>query len=153
VDGKTGQINIAISWFVPKPHTPFGWLGQRPKSYFEQAKQLILDEKGKLRAKFLQFKFHDIGRSVLEAAIGRGDRNLCDVIEAAWRDGARFDLWNECFDYELWRNAFEKCGVDVEAAAQRQFGRDETLPWEHLGGPDKDYLLEHLERAVKEIAS
>jgi radical SAM family uncharacterized protein len=153
VDGKTGQINIAISWFVPKPHTPFGWLGQRPKTYFEQAKQLILDEKGKLRAKFLQFKFHDINRSVLESAIGRGDGNLCDVIEAAWRDGARFDLWNECFDYELWRRAFDKCGIDVETAAQRQFGPDETLPWEHLGGPDKDYLLGHLQKAVKEIGN
>ncbi|GAI15137.1 unnamed protein product, partial [marine sediment metagenome] len=26
IDGKTGQINVTISWLVPKPHTPFGWL-------------------------------------------------------------------------------------------------------------------------------
>ncbi|MHC4426359.1 MAG: radical SAM protein [Planctomycetota bacterium] len=151
VDGKTGQINVAVSWFVPKPHTPFGWLGQNPKSYFEQAKQLILDEKRKLRAKFLQFKFHNIDGSILESAIGRGDRRLSDVIEAAWQGGARFDLWDECFDYELWRKAFEQSGIDVEAAAQRQFGPDETLPWEHLGGPDKKYLLDHLEKANKGI--
>ena len=151
VDGKTGQINAAVSWFVPKPHTPFGLLGQKPKSYFEQAKKLIIEEKTKLRAKFLQFKFHHINRSVLESAIGRGDRRLCDVIEAAWRAGAKFDLWDECFDYELWQRAFEKSGVDVEAAAQKQFDSDETLPWEHLGGPDKDYLLGHLEEANKGI--
>jgi radical SAM superfamily enzyme YgiQ (UPF0313 family) len=151
VGGKTGQINITLSWFVPKPHTPFGWLGQKPKSYFEQAKQLILDEKSRLRAKFLQFKFHDINRSILESAIGRGARRLSDVIEAAWQGGARFDLWDECFDYELWRRAFEKSGIDVEAAAQRQFAADEILPWEHLGGPDKKYLLDHLEKAREEI--
>jgi len=150
VDGKTGQINAAVSWFVPKPHTPFGWLGQKPKSYFEQAKKLIIEEKTKLRAKFLQFKFHHINRSVLESAIGRGNRRLCDVIEAAWRAGAKFDLWDECFDYELWQNAFEKSGVDVEAAAQKQFNADEILPWDHLGGPDKKYLLGHLENAKKE---
>ncbi|MHC4559394.1 MAG: TIGR03960 family B12-binding radical SAM protein [Planctomycetota bacterium] len=150
IDGKTGQINIAVSWFVPKPHTPFGWLGQKPKSYFEQAKQLILDEKRKLRAKFLQFKFHDINRSILESAIGRGDRRLCDVIEAAWQDGAKFDLWDECFNYELWYNAFEKFGIDVEASAQKNFKPDEILPWEHLGGPDKNYLLDHLEKAMEE---
>ncbi len=147
IDGKTGQINITISWFVPKPHTPFGWLGQKPASYFEQAKQLILNEKRKLRAKFLQFKFHNINRNVLESAIGRGDRRLCDVIEVAWQSGARFDLWDECFDYEIWQRAFGKFGMDIDTAAQRQFGTDEILPWEHLGGPNKKYLLGHLDKA------
>lgn len=150
VDGKTGQINITISWFVPKPHTPFGWLGQKPKSYFENAKQLILDEKRKLRARFLHFKFHDINRSVLESAISRGDRRVCSVIESAWRAGARFDLWDECFDPAIWREAFEKFGFDPEELAQRQFSPDETLPWEHLGGPDKKYLLGHLDKATEE---
>ena len=150
VAGKTAKINITISWLVPKPHTPFGWLGQKPIIYFEQAKQLILEEKRKLRARFLQFKFHDINRSVLESAIARGDRRLCDVIEAAWQGGARFDLWDECFEYELWQKAFEKFGMDVERHAERQFGRDEILPWEHLGGPDKKYLLTHLDKAMKD---
>jgi len=151
VDGKTGQINITVSWFVPKPHTPLGWLGQRGKSYFEQAKQLIIEKKLKLRAKFLMFKFHDVDRTILESAIGRGDKKLGDVIEAAWRAGARFDLWDECFDYGLWRKAFEQFGIDVEAAAQRQFEPEETLPWEHLGGPDKKYLLDHLKKAREGI--
>ena len=151
IDGKTAQINITVSWLVPKPHTPFGWLGQKPKAYFEWAKDLILDEKRRIRANFLHFKFHDIGRSVLESAIGRGDRRLCDVIEAAWQGGARFDLWDECFNYELWQKAFEKFGINVEESAQRQFAPDEILPWEHLGGPDKKYLLGHLEKAMEEV--
>jgi len=149
--GKTGQLNITVSWLVPKPHTPFGWLGQKPLIYFEQAKQLILDEKRKLRARFLQFKFHQIERSVLESAIGRGDRRMCEVIEAAWQSGARFDLWDECFDYTLWQSAFEKFGIDIETAAQRQFGPDEILPWQHLGGPEKKYLLGHLDKAMEEV--
>jgi len=153
IDGKTAKINITISWLVPKPHTPFGWLAQKPKSYFEQAKRLILDEKQKLRSKFLQFKFHDINRSLLETAIARGDRLLCDVIEAAWQEGARFDLWDECFDFELWQRAFDKFGMDTEELAQRQFGRDEILPWEHLGGPEKKYLLGHLDEAMKNAKS
>jgi radical SAM family uncharacterized protein len=150
VSGKAGQINITVSWFVPKAHTPFGWLEQKSKSYFEQARRLILDEKRRLGAKFLQFKFHDIGRSVLESAIGRGDRRLCDVIEAAWQGGARFDLWDECFNPAIWRGAFERFGFALEELAQREFGCDEILPWEHLGGPDKKYLLGHLEKAMEE---
>jgi radical SAM family uncharacterized protein len=150
VDNKTGQINITVSWLVPKPHTPFGWLAQKPLSYFEHAKRLILDEKRNLRAKFLQFKFHRIDRSILESTIGRGDRRLCDVIEQAWRDGAKFDLWDECFNYEIWQDAFEKSGMDIDALAQRQFTPDEILPWQHLGGPGKKYLLGHLEQATGE---
>jgi radical SAM superfamily enzyme YgiQ (UPF0313 family) len=151
VDGKTGQINVTVSWLVPKPHTPFGWLAQKPKVYFEQAKQLILDEKRKLRAKMVQFKFHDIERSVLESAIGRGDRRLADVIEDAWKNGAKFDLWDECFDPDIWQAAFEKFGLDIDTAAQKQFDTEEILPWEHLGGPDKKYLLKHLNEAMNKV--
>ena len=150
VDGKTGQINITVSWLVPKPHTPFGWLAQKPKAYFEQAKRLILSEKRKLYAKFLQFKFHHIERSVLESAMARGDRRLCDVIESAWKSRAKFDLWDECFDYEIWKGAFEKFEMNIETAAQRQFNIDEILPWQHLGGPEKKYLLTHLDKAMKQ---
>ena len=153
VDRKTAKINITISWFVPKPHTPFAWLGQKPKEYFEKAKRLILDEKRKLHAKSLQFKFHDINRSVLESAIGRGDRRLCGVIEAAWHDGARFDLWDECFDYEIWKEAFAESDMDINAAAQMQLAEDDTLPWQHLGGPDKKSLLTHLNKAMAETKS
>lgn len=151
VDGKTGQMNVAVSWFVPKPHTPFQWLPQSPKSYFEQARQLILDEKLRLRAKYLQFKFHDMERSVLESAIGRSDRRFADVIEAAWRAGARFDLWDDVFDCELWRAASARAGIDIEALAQRQFDPAEILPWEHLGGPAKQYLLTHYTDATEKL--
>lgn len=153
VDGRTGQINVTVSWLVPKPHTPFGWLGQRAKEYFEQARQLILDRKKELRAKFLHFKFHDINRSVLESAIGRGDRRMGDIIEAAWQNGARFDLWDECFNYSLWEAAFVKFGRNVETLAQRQFGTNEILPWEHLGGPEKPYLLRHLNETVSRVVN
>ena len=153
VDGKIGNINITVSWFVPKPHTPFGWLPQRPREYFEQARQIILDEKRRLNAKFLQFKFHDISQSILEAAIGRGDRRCAEIIEAAWRRGARFDLWDDCFNHTLWQEAFAECGMDLEAAAQRGFAPDEILPWEHLGGPDKPYLLTHHDSAMQSVQS
>lgn len=144
VDGKIALINISVSWLVPKPHTPFGWLGQKPHDYFERIKRIILDEKQKLRAKYLQFKFHNIDRSILESAIGRGDRNVGKAIEAAWRNGAKFDLWDELFNIELWKQAFSQVSLDIDSLAQRQFDDLETLPWEHLGGPEKKYLLEHL---------
>ena len=153
VDGKVGQINAAVSWFVPKAHTPFAWLGQKPKAYFENAKQLILSEKKSAAggaARTVQFKFHNIDMSILESAIGRGDRRLFCVIESAFRRGARFDLWDESFDIEKWKAAFAEFGLDLETFAQRQFEQDDYLPWQHLGGPDKEYLLSHLSDALKQ---
>lgn len=35
----------------------------------------------------------------------------------------------------------------VETSAQKQFDPEETLPWEHLGGPKKKYLLRHYDDA------
>ena len=40
---------------------------------------------------------------------------------------------------------------DAETATQKQFDPDETLSWDHLGGPDKEYLLKHLEQTRREI--
>jgi len=153
IDGKTGSINVAVSWFVPKPHTPFAWLPQRPREYFEQAERIIIDEKLRLRAKFLTFKFHEMEQSILEATMGRGDRRYGEIIETAWRLGARFDLWNDCFDYSLWQEAFARAGLNIETAAQRRFEVDELLPWSHLGGPAQDYLRAHYDDAMKAVNS
>jgi radical SAM family uncharacterized protein len=141
VCSRAANINAAVSWFVPKTHTPFAWAAQQSEEYFRNAKDIIFAEKRKLGARFLNFKFHHIQRSLLESVIGRGDRKLGDVIEYAYKSGAKFDLWDECFNFYLWQKAFEKFGLDLNKLAARKFEIDEILPWEHLGGPDKNYLL------------
>jgi len=148
VDGRVAEVNAAVSWLVPKPHTPFQWIGQREAGYFERARGMLLDRKRQRRARFVRLKFHDIGRSVLESAMGRGDRRLADVIEAAWRDGARFDLWDEGFEMGRWERAFAACGMDLAEQAGRSFETDAVLPWEHLGGPRKQALLGHYQQAM-----
>ena len=74
------------------------------------------------------------------------------MIEYAWRNGAKFDLWSETFNPAIWEDAFKKHGMNLEAAAQRQFSTDEILPWERLGGPDKYYLLKHLAETTEQAA-
>jgi radical SAM family uncharacterized protein len=152
-DNKVANINITVSWFVPKPHTPFAWTEQKSRQYFDNARRMILDEKTRLRTKYLQFKFHSIERSILESAIGRGDRRHSSVIESAWRNGARFDLWDECFDFKIWQSAFAEHGFDAEQMAGREYKPEQTLPWGHLGGPQKKYLLEHYDEAKQIIDS
>lgn len=147
---KTANINVAVSWFVPKPHTPFEWFGQKDIEYFEEAKRLILTRKRELKAKYLRFKFHDIESSVLESALARGDRRMAGVIETAWRLGAKFDLWSECFDFGIWVEAFEKQGLKISDFAQKSYEINEILPWQHLGGPSKKHLLKHFNDVILE---
>jgi radical SAM family uncharacterized protein len=151
VDGKFAAVNAAVSWLVPKPHTPFGWLGQKDRAYFENAKRLILRRKDELRARFATFKFHAIDRSILESAMGRGDRRYCEVIETAWRKGAKFDLWNEGFDLRIWQDAFRAAGMELEAEAQKAYAPEQRLPWSHLGGPGENILLKHYHQALDVI--
>jgi radical SAM superfamily enzyme YgiQ (UPF0313 family) len=153
IDNRVANINVAVSWFVPKPHTPFEWVSQMSRDYFENAKRTILDTKMKLRAKYLLFKFHNIERTILESAIGRGDRRLCSVIETAWRNGARFDLWDECFNFQIWQKAFEQHDFDAEKSASRQYTKKQILAWGHLGGPDREYLLDHYDKAQQILAN
>lgn len=149
VNNQTANVTVAVSWLVPKAHTPFAWCGQKPREYFEKARDIILDEKRRRKAKFLSFKFHNIEASVLESATGRGDRRLGKVIETAWKKGARFDLWSEGFNPDIWKEAFKEINSSPDEAAQRGFEPDDILPWQHLGGLDKQYLLGHYNKAME----
>lgn len=149
VDGKLGSVSVSVSWLVPKPHTPLGWLGQRPMEYFERARDLLLDRRRELGARCVQIKYHTIERSVLESAMGRGGRRLADVIETAWRRGAKFDLWDEGFDFGRWVEAFAEHGLDVHREAERSFVPGQPLPWGHLGGPGEASLLRHYRQALE----
>lgn len=142
---RRGAVNVAVSCFVPKAHTPFQWLGFRPLAEFE-AKIGAL--RGRVRSRAIKLRFHDPYRSYIEAVFSRGDRRLAPVVAEAVRLGARFDDWSEHFSFERWLAAFDATGVDPAAYAYREFAADAVLPWEHLSPRvDKAFLLAELERA------
>lgn len=121
-------INVTISPFSPKAHTPFQW--------DEQASPETIREKNDyLRRKashpLVNIKLRDPELSFLEGIIGRGGRELADVIETAFKDGARFDGWGETFDFELWRRSFAKNNIDpYEYLKGKSFSA--ILPWSHI---------------------
>ena len=129
VMGHRGAISASVSWFVPKPHTPMQWCPMQTGEYFWSVRRRLIELSAKSA---VNFKFHRIERSILEAVICRGQRPVADVIEAAWRNGARMDAWNEHFDHEKWDSAFEQTGIDPTEIAHRQIPPDAHLPWEHI---------------------
>ena len=144
-DGRRGAINVAVSCFVPKAHTPFQWLGFRPLDEFTEKIRYLRE---RVRSKTVKLRFHDPKQSYLEAVFSRGDRRLAAVVAEAVRLGARFDDWSEHFRFERWLQAFDGVGLDPGAYAHREFPLDAVLPWDHLSPRvDKTFLLAELERA------
>lgn len=146
VDGHPGSISASVSWFVPKPHTPMQWCAMRDAEYFFSVRRRLM---GLSRRSPVNFKFHRIERSILEAVICRSDRRLGAAIEAAWRNGARMDAWNECFDNEKWQGAFQQTGIDPAAIAHHDIPTDAPLPWSHIAGHrSTDFLLKEYRRMM-----
>ncbi|MFO7955757.1 MAG: TIGR03960 family B12-binding radical SAM protein, partial [Candidatus Brocadiia bacterium] len=147
VAGGAGRVNVSIAPFVPKPHTPFQWEPMASREYIERARDRILD---KARLKSVRYDFHDPERSVLEAALARGDRRLGRVLLRVRREGARFDAWDEHFSFETWQRAFEEEGLSLDFYAHRARDPEETLPWDHIDfGLRRDFLLQEREKAFR----
>src|SRR5439155_16115703 len=79
----------------------------------------------------VKLRMHDSGASVLEGIFARGDRPLADVLERAYRSGARFDSWDEQLRLDLWDEAFTHFGVD-RAKYLGTIPLDARLPWSHV---------------------
>ena len=151
--GRGGRfnINVSVSNFVPKAHTPFQWAPQDSAEVF-RAKHDYL--KSKLRIRGVTFSYHDDFMSVLEALIARGDRRLGNLIVTAYKNGCLLDSWAEYFDRAKWERSIEKCGIDVPFYASRERTADEFLPWDIIDSSVKtEYLKAEYDKALHETTT
>ncbi|MDR0570115.1 MAG: TIGR03960 family B12-binding radical SAM protein [Clostridiales Family XIII bacterium] len=138
-------LTVSVSNFVPKPHTPFQWVAQ--ESQESLYKKVLLLKESLSKAKGVKFQYHDTKASHVEALLARGDRRVLAAIEKASELGCGFDSWQERFDYDKWREAFEAAGVSFESEG---FGPDRALPWEHIScGVSARYLAAEWEKALR----
>ncbi len=131
------SINVTISPFSPKSHTPFQWDEQPSPQVVAEKSEYIRRNAGNA---FVAIKLRDPHLSFLEGVLGRGGQEMANVIEMAFRMGARFDGWSEGFDFQLWMDAFEKNGINpYDYLKGKAFS--ENLPWSHI---ELDISAEHL---------
>ena len=106
--------------------------------------------KSRVRNKKIALSYHEPDQTFLEGVFARGDSSLGEAIEEAWRRGARFDGWTECFDLARWLNVFSDLGIDAESYASRERSLDEALPWDVIDcGVTKEFLSRDRERAMR----
>ena len=145
------RVHVATAYFVPKPHTPFQWEKQiEPQEYLRRCKLL----KEHFYSKSIEYDYHSVELSTLEAVFARGDRRLGAVIEEAVKRGARLDGWDEYFDYGKWHEAFEACGIPESFYTTRGYGEQELLPWDIIDvGVTKKFLLRERHRAYASLVT
>jgi radical SAM family uncharacterized protein len=157
------ELNLTISNFTPKPHTPFQWHSVSTAE-FRRRQELLRSALRGLRG--IKVNMTDPRLSAVEDFVGRSDRRLAPVIEAAWRAGAGLDAWFESAQrtHAAWTGAIEAAGLggryralemggwsaaeSMQAADLEHFCR-QSLPWDHIdSGVDKRWLAEDLQRAL-----
>ena len=141
VSKGAAEIKVSVNAFIPKPHTPFQWVGMRNKLDLARIRKDLLSNS----TKKIHVEFHDIEQSFLEASLARGDRKTGDVIYSAWGKGAKMDGWSEHFNASLWKEGFLECGMELASSASKAYHTQDRLPWAHINaGISEDSLKKEL---------
>jgi radical SAM family uncharacterized protein/radical SAM-linked protein len=139
------NINVGISPFIPKAHTPFQWYGQIKADVLREKKTYIWN---RLARKGFHIKGHNIRMSLLEAAFSRGDAGMAPLIEKAWSLGCRLDGWTEVFDFKRWEEAMHLTGINAVSFAEKSFDLADRFPWDIIDiGVSKEFLQKEYRKA------
>ena len=151
------RCTVSIGGFVPKPHTPFQWAGQLDHATTDARLRKLRDaiRSDRQYASSIGLRYHDGQPGIVEGLLSRGDRRVADIIEVAWRRGARFDGWSEHFSFARWMEAADEALVgplDVDWFTTRERDESEVLPWDHLdSGLDREWLWADWQDALDEV--
>lgn len=151
ISGKSFIINVSLSPFVPKAHTPFQW--EPMLSPEEILRRILLIKHSLKRYKNIKIRYHTVESSLLEAVISRGDTSSAYWIEKAWQMGAKYDGWNEGFDWDIWTNAASEVSFDINYV-MRGFTTKQLLPWDFIYlGVNKEWHIQEREKAMSELTT
>ena len=139
------DIHVALSTFIPKPHTPFQWTGQLS---MEETLERLTYIRSALRSKHIQVKWNDTRQSFLEGNLSRGDQKMGRVIYRAFQKGSILDGWGEYFSWPIWQQAFEEEEVDPQSYLHSR-SWDDSLPWDFIHtGVEKKYLWNEYQKGL-----
>jgi len=145
--GGRAKVHAGISTFIPKPHTPFQWVAMDTQEQI-QAKLALL--KRELRGPSFKVSWTPPEDTLLEGWLSRGDRRMAEVVYAAWKNGTKFDAWQDQRQLPAWEAAFAAQGLDPAFYTHRTRRAEEVFPWEHISDAvRKKYLHRDFQRSLE----
>lgn len=149
--GKAPSVSVSVSTFIPKPFTPFEFEPQASEDEIRSKQKHLMEYAHDKRITISRSKY-DV--SLLEAVLARADRRVGRAVYLAWKKGCRLDGWDEFFDMEKWREAFEECGLEMSFYANRRREYGETAPWSHINMlVSRDFLINENKKAHEGVTT
>jgi len=144
---KRFKVNVSINAFNPKPFTAFQWAAQNSVKTLKEKFDYIIKN---LPRRDVKLSWNSPYKSKVECALSRGNIITGKVIENAWKAGAKFDNWTDCFKFDAWEEGFRKTGTDINFYTTREIPEDEILPWDIVDiGIKKQFLLKEYKKSIK----
>jgi radical SAM superfamily enzyme YgiQ (UPF0313 family) len=131
---RLGRVTLSLNAFVPKPWTPFQWLGLDEVARVQQkTKRVIKALKGASNIDY----FSDLPQwGYVQALLARGDRRVGGLLLLAHRLKGQ------------WKKAFQEWNLNPDFYVYRRRSLEEIFPWDHLDvGLRKEHLLAEFRRA------
>ncbi|MBT8405991.1 MAG: radical SAM protein [Deltaproteobacteria bacterium] len=132
---RLGTITLSVSSFVPKPFTPFQWVGFCDLSLLKRRIKKLKRGLGAVA----NVRVHaDVPRwAYIQALLSRGDRQLAPLLETVNRERGN------------WTKAIKAINVNPEFYVYREREREELFPWDFIDhGVTKDYLWQEYRLAL-----
>jgi radical SAM family uncharacterized protein len=145
--GNKAKVHAGVSTFIPKPHTPFQWAAMDTPEQMQAKLDLL---KRELRGAAFKLSWTPPEDTLLEGWLSRGDRRMADVVYAAWKNGTKFDAWQDQRNLGAWQQAFASQGLAPTFYTHRPRHADEVFPWEHISDAvRKKYLYMDYQRSLE----
>ncbi len=138
------DINLSVSPFTPKPHTPFQWLPMDDESVLIEKIMLIKDV---LKKTGVRVRYRDTSVSIIEGIVARADEHLSSLFEYLHARNVRLEAWREFFSFEPYREWFEANSIDMKKYTGALDMHD-RLAWDAVDmGFDTQFLRDELKKA------
>jgi len=121
------SLNVSINIFVPKPFSLWEDVGMDDPKTLSSKSQIIFENIPKRRN--IKVSISSLKKSIFEAALSRGPRELSAVIYRAFTKGAKFDGYSESFSWEIWEDSFKEEGVDYNSYLR---ANTDNFPWSFI---------------------
>ena len=129
---KIGTITISVNPFIPKPSTPFQWIGFTNEKILKKRVKTIKDSIKRIAN--VTLKVESIKQAKINAFLSRADRNAADVIEDAIKVG--------------WTKALKNHKDYADPIIYDDWDTDIDLPWDIVStGLKKKFLKKELHKA------
>ncbi len=137
---KRRDVTLALSPFVPKPHTPLQWAAQPAVEELWRRIRLV-----RKACRGVTVHYNDPRVAFVEAALSLGGDEAGELLLGAVSEGARYDAWSDRFRWDVWEPLLSGSGLEEWVRSPRP--ADSRLPWDFVDtGVGRGYLLQEWER-------